>query len=717
MPTLALASLVSAADFARFTDHVLWLDNGAVRRAVAISPQGQVSTRSFRLPDYAGNFLAIEGEEPAGAGQPAPATAGRVIHGPDPAEFSFVADGTTYSGKDAWEVIGVTPFAEGEGSGATLALHSTKGPARLRVELDYVLYPGLPLVRKRLRLANEGTAPVRIESVDVEVLNASWNFIHSPVFFNNGRYRHLGPYEGDAFDSVVVKHDERSHCGFVLGNEAPGVLKRTAVYSPDWAAFSMGLTHADQRFPFRKWLPAGGRWDSPWTFIAPFHDADPASPLSTTVATYTRKFLGARVTQMPDLPVFIYNTWIPFHSHLDEKLVLELADAAAACGAEAFVVDDGWQDKLGDWNADRTKFPHGLKPVFEHVKALGLKKGLWFSFTTVRRDSAVFTAHPEWWLRGPDGEPLDLQTPGKMEFATACLASAGWREYIKGVILGMVRECGLDYVKLDFSMVTSAYRFDPAFTGCYATNHGHRDRPESFLEIYRGAWQLFDEIHAAAPGVFVDCTFEAMGGMQLSDLDLVKHAAGNSVANFSTDAPTGVIRLRQLGWWRTPTIPATALEIGNHEVDSPGALLSFQSLVGTLPLMCGDPRKLAPAQRAEMKRWAQWLRAAQDRHQFLQFRQDLPGFGEPAAGRWDGFQRINDETKSGGIVGVFRAGATERERRITVAGLAPAARYRVHRAPEGTVTATLSGAELARDGFPVALEREHAGALFEISRE
>ena len=104
-----------------------------------------------------------------------PAATGRVLHGPDPTEFSLVADGVTYSGKDPWELIGMTPLHAGEGAGATLSLRSTKGPTQLRVDLDYLLYPDLAVVRKRLRVVNEGAEPVRLESVDVEVLTAQWN--------------------------------------------------------------------------------------------------------------------------------------------------------------------------------------------------------------------------------------------------------------------------------------------------------------------------------------------------------------------------------------------------------------------------------------------------------------------------------------------------------------------------------------------------------------
>ena len=671
--SLLTVAVAAAADFAQFNGKTLWLDNGAVRRGIAVLDGGRVSTQTFRLPDHGNNFVAIEGDEPDGSMTKPAVGAARVMHAANPAEFSFLANGVVYSGKDAWEVIGVTPLHEGAGSGAVLALRSTKGPARLRVELVYLLYPGLPLVRKRLHIVNEGTEPVQLESVDVEVLTTQWNFIHSPVFFSNGRYRHLGPYVGDAYDSVVLVHDEKSRCGFVLGNEAPGVLKRTAVFSPDWATVSVGLTHAGHDFPFREWLQPNEAWDSPWTFVAPYRSADPMAPLGTAIATYTRKYLGARLAQIPRLPAFVYNTWIPFTTKIDEKLILETADAAAECGFEEFVIDDGWQDKLGDWGIDRAKFPNGLKPVFARIKELGMKPGLWLSLSTMRRDSAVFHAHPDWLLRGPDGAPVDIQTPGGKNFATVCMTSPGWRDYLKGIILGLVREHGLEYVKLDFAIATSAYRFDPAFSGCHAINHTHRDRAESLLEIYRAAWRFFDELHAAAPGLFIDCTFETMGGLQLADLDMVKHAEGNWIANFSTDAPVGAVRLRQLAWSRTPTIPATALVIGNHEIDSPEALLSLQSLAGTLPIMPGDPRRVTPVRRVELKRWAQWLRAMQDRHRFMLFRQDLAGFGEPALGHWDGFQRINDETQSGGILGVFRAGAAEEQRQVVITGLLPPA--------------------------------------------
>ncbi len=80
---------------------------------------------------------------------------------------------------------------------------------------------------------------------------------------------------------------------------------------------------------------------------------------------------------------------------------------------------------------------------------------------------------------------------------------------------------------------------------------------------------------------------------------------------------------------------------------------------------------------------------------------------------WDGFLRLNTETKKGGIVGVCRHGATETKRTGTVPYLAPSKKYRVT-AMNGNVVASLTGKALQTSGFPVTLTEPYAGVLFEI---
>ena len=99
----------------------------------------------------------------------------------------------------------------------------------------------------------------------------------------------------------------------------------------------------------------------------------------------------------------------------------------------------------------------------------------------------------------------------------------------------------------------------------------------------------------------------------------------------------------------------------------------------------------------------------------MAYRQDLPGFGEPGEGRWDGFARINTTTRSGGIVGVFRQNAVEASRMVAVPGLDPKATYEVRRLVDGAPLMSATGEELAMKGFHVAFDKPICGEIYEIA--
>lgn len=65
---------------------------------------------------------------------------------------------------------------------------------------------------------------------------------------------------------------------------------------------------------------------------------------------------------------------------------------------------------------------------------------------------------------------------------------------------------------------------------------------------------------------------------------------------------------------------------------------------------------------------------------------------------------------------VFRKNAREPTRRVFVPDLPLAREYAVKLAPEGRVLHTLTGRQLAEEGFPVKLERASDGAVFELER-
>ena len=227
-------------------------------------------------------------------------------------------------------------------------------------------------------------------------------------------------------------------------------------------------------------------------------------------------------------------------------------------------------------------------------------------------------------------------------------------------------------------------------------------------------WTLFDELHAAKPDLFIDCTFEAMGGLQLIDYAMLKHAEGNWLSNFYEPDEKTDLRIRNMAWWRSPAMPATALVIGNPRMDDKGWEMHIKSLAGALPIMLGDPRQLSQTDLSRYKTYARWLQSMQSAYDFMSFRQDLYGADEPKQGGWDGFQRINTELKTGGIVGVFRHGAFEAEKTVMINYLDTALTYQV-KTTDGKVIATKTGDELKRVGLAVTIPELYGGELFEIS--
>lgn len=675
-------------------DKLLKISNDKIERIISIE-NGKIATLNLHLTDYDFNFVAVGQKESE--------------------EFSFLLNEQLVTGKTGWNIAEIQEVTEGAGKGSCVFLQGSEEINKnIKLQITYITYPDLPIIRKKITIINQGDSEIRLDNIDTELLSASWGNTNNVVYRNYGRYRHLGPYIGDWDDPAVIVHEERKNRGIVLGNEAPGVTKRTSSFL-DGKSISIGLCHLDQEYPCRVWLSPNEKWESPWTFIALYNDSNPRNIIDGPINDFVRNYMGIRLAQISQRPTFVYNTWIPFLRNINDKLIRELADAVSACGAQEFVIDDGWQVGYGDWEIDYEKFPEGLKPVFDYIKSKGMKPGLWLSMGAASPNSKVYKDHPEWFVRYKDGETINLHSPGS-DIRTACFTT-GWKDYIKEKILALVREHGLEYVKLDFAIVTSAYIFDRSKSGCYSSDHSHKDREESFLEIYRAAWNLFDELHAEAPDLFIDCTYETMGALQLIDYDMCKHAEGNWLSNFGESAPKGSLRVRQMAWWRSPVIPSTALVIGNQTIDDEQSIFSFKSLTGSLPIMLGDPRQISSEKQGAFRELANWLFYMEKKHQVMLYRQDLPGYGEPEDKQWDGFQRINTDTKSGGIIGVFRQNAVEEERTITVKMLDPAQNYVVREAVTKKVIASMNGDELQTKGFNLTLENKYNGALFEVAKK
>ena len=90
-------------------------------------------------------------------------------------------------------------------------------------------------------------------------------------------------------------------------------------------------------------------------------------------------------------PPMGWNSWNTFGPHINEKVVMETADAMAEkgyleAGYKYLVIDDGWQlpqRVKGVLTADPEKFPNGMKYLADYVHSKGLKFGIYSAAGTL----------------------------------------------------------------------------------------------------------------------------------------------------------------------------------------------------------------------------------------------------------------------------------------------------------------------------------------------
>lgn len=156
-------------------------------------------------------------------------------------------------------------------------------------------------------------------------------------------------------------------------------------------------------------------------------------------------------------PLVGYSSWYRHYGDIDRrKLEEDLAGARDAfeglstgAAVRLFQIDDGYC-KVGDWlQVDEAKFPGGLAPLADAVRAAGFLPGLWMAPFVCERDSLLFARHQDWLLRDEAGRrvrtgphwsgafALDSRNPQVCDHVRESLGTA-------------VREWGFGLLKLDF---------------------------------------------------------------------------------------------------------------------------------------------------------------------------------------------------------------------------------------------------------------------------
>ncbi|SFK47691.1 alpha-galactosidase [Streptomyces pini] len=322
----------------------------------------------------------------------------------------------------------------GEGGGTVTVLARDEAAA-LEVELVIELTAS-GLVRQRATVANRGSSPFAVDAVNLmlpvpaeaaELLDFTGHHLRerSPqrTAFTQGLRMRENRTGRTGYDSAYLL--AAGTTGF--GDRSGEVWAVHTAWSGNHRTFAERTFHSVSLLGSGELLLSGevvlepGRsYASPWQYGSyGRHGLD-------EVSARFHRWLRSRPHHPATPRPVTLNTWEAVYFDHDPDRLRALADAAAAVGAERFVLDDGWfgarrddRRALGDWYVSDEVWPHGLSPLTDHVTGLGMQFGLWVEPEMINEDSELARAHPDWIMAAGDRLPgaarhqqvLDLARP------------------------------------------------------------------------------------------------------------------------------------------------------------------------------------------------------------------------------------------------------------------------------------------------------------------
>jgi alpha-galactosidase len=240
------------------------------------------------------------------------------------------------------------------------------------------------------------------------------------------------------------------------------------------------------------------------------------------------------------LPVFFNDYMNCLNGNPTEEAEIPMIDAAAAGGADYFVIDAGWFEpkaktwgsSLGDWRESPDRFPRGLAWLCDYIRSKGMEAGLWAEIECVSPKAKV-AGKPDSWFVCANGRRVNV---GGLYFFN--FANEQVRKYCTDAVVRLARDYGMRYIKLDYNADSGLgdNRTQPSLGAGQTAN-------------IRGFYQWLDGIRAAVPELIVE---NCGSGGQRFEYGLLNHTHVQSTSD-------------QTDYRRYPSIMAGCLAAGLPE--------------------------------------------------------------------------------------------------------------------------------------------------------
>ncbi|MCX6129540.1 MAG: alpha-galactosidase, partial [Proteobacteria bacterium] len=223
--------------------------------------------------------------------------------------------------------------------------------------------------------------------------------------------------------------------------------------------------------------------------------------------------LSSRRKQHPIKALTGWNSWYDLWDDVKEDDVL--ANSAllrevwqsrlpSSAGPITVTLDDGWEEKWGDWTPN-SKFPSGIAGLAREVEKDGFQLGLWLAPLLADPESQIAQLHPEWMVKN-----ASYRAPSGIQFRILDITQAAVAEHLQANIRRLVSS-GAKVLKIDF-----------LFAGIF---EGSRSQKITGMEAYHLAMRLIRE--AAGESTIL----LAVGAPPLATLEYVDAwRVGNDIA-------------------------------------------------------------------------------------------------------------------------------------------------------------------------------------------
>lgn len=400
-------------------------------------------------------------------------------------------------------------------------------------------------------------------------------------------------------------------------------------------------------------LGRGDTYQSPWLY------GSYADGLDAMAARFHQHVRTGPAYPARPRPV-IANTWEAVYFDQDLDTLGEIAERAAAVGAERFVLDDGWfggrrDDRrgLGDWYVSPDVWPQGLDPLIRRVHGAGMDFGLWVEPEMISLDSDLARAHPDWIFKAGDRvgyssrhqHVLDLTHPEAYAHILAALDT-------------LLNTYPIAYLKWDHNRLL------------VEAGHQPSGRPAIHAQTL-AVYQMMDELRTRHPGLEIESCASGAGRV---DLGILEHA--QRVWGSDTHDP---IERRQIHRGLELILPPEL--IGAHIGPSPSRTTGRTHSLGfraETAIWCHlglemDVRDLGEEETADLAGWIEFHK----RHRDLLHTGTVVNADHPDPAIWISGVVAPDRSRALFGVAALRRSATWPPGPVQLPGLDPDRRYRI----------------------------------------